>query len=61
MYTVEYSVEQGCFHIDKLNQILETNIRMCVDRVSNDYKIIGIFDSHEKAVEFANKVKEKLK
>ena len=40
LYAVEYSIEQGCWNIAKIDDILKTNLRMVQRKVSNDYKMI---------------------
>lgn len=51
VYAVEYSGTQDCFHIDTLNHVLQLNQRNALQRKSNDYEIIAITDSIDKANE----------
>lgn len=53
-FTVEYSVRQDCFHISDLTTVLDTNQRTSLQQIDNDYRIIGLFDTWEKANEFAD-------
>lgn len=39
-YAVEYSIEQGCWNIVRLDDVLTINLRMVQRKVSNDYKMI---------------------
>lgn len=46
LYAVEYSIEQGCWNIATIDDILKSNIRMLQRKVSNDYKMVylGTYD-----------------
>ena len=46
LYVVEYSIEQSCWNIARIDDILKTNIRMLQNKISNDYKMVylGTYD-----------------
>ncbi len=48
-----YSINQNCFHIEPLYKYLESNIKnaICQDE-SEDYMVIGVFDTGIEAHEF---------
>ena len=61
-YTVEYSVQQQCFHISDLESVLKLNIMNTIENKEiNDYKIIAIANKYEDAEDFIKKIKEKMK
>ena len=47
MYSVEYSSNQKCFHIDKLERSLKLNFGNFIRDKMNDYQIIKIFKTIE--------------
>lgn len=57
-WAVEWSQSQGCFHIDTLDRSLMSNLRAYRDGISNDYQILGIFDSNMEAGNFANNLRK---
>lgn len=57
IFVVEYSVSQKCFHIDNITKSLKNNLRMFVNEILNDYMILGLFDSIEKADDFIIELK----
>lgn len=59
-YTVEYSVEQGCFHIERLKLTLERNLMDMFDGNSNDYKVIAICDDYDEANNFVKNCKKAM-
>ena len=59
-YTVEYSVEQGCFHIERLKLTLERNMMDMFDGNSNDYKVIAICDDYDEASAFVQHCKKAM-
>lgn len=59
-WVLEYSVSQDCFNVDTKERILEENIHAMYTKMSNDYKIIGEFNTQEMALEAANKLRKKL-
>lgn len=57
-YVVEYSVMQKCFYYDKFYKIIEKNLRDAKEKKSlNDYKIIGIFETIDGAVDYIKHLK----
>ena len=59
-YTVEYSVEQSCFHIERLKLTLERNLMDMFDGNSNDYKVIAICDDYDEASNFVKNCKKAM-
>ena len=42
---VLYSVSQGCFHLETLEDYIKKNSEDCLAGKSLDYKLIGVFDN----------------
>jgi hypothetical protein len=59
-WVLEYSVSQDCFNVDTKENILEKNINAMYTKMSNDYKIIGEFNTQEIALEAARKLRERI-
>lgn len=59
-FASEYSIEQDAFHYDQLYTIIARNKQMIEEGISNDYQIIGIFDTADKAMEYNAKFREEL-
>ena len=59
MITLEYSARQDCFHISTLDAILKINIRNTINKVDNDYKIVGLFETQQEASKMAEKLRKK--
>jgi hypothetical protein len=51
IYTLEYSLIQGCYHIDTLDRVIKANRDLIKREISNGYLLIGIYPSYELAVE----------
>jgi len=47
MYTLEYSVKQDAFHIDKVVNTLNINIANAINKRENDYRIIFIHKDYK--------------
>jgi hypothetical protein len=58
-WTVEYSLKQGCFHFDKLSNVIEMNQEAIAENIPSDYRIIALCDSDEECDEFAKKWRAK--
>ena len=56
--TVEYSGRQKFFHIDFYEVTLQRNMRTYMQNKSNDYQILGIFPTWEKASDYIKKLKK---
>lgn len=56
--TLEYSARQDCFHISNLEEVLKINLRNTIEKVDNDYKIIGFFETYKEASERADEIKK---
>lgn len=61
LWTVEYSVEQKCFHIDTLDSTIKNNIQSIVEGKTTSYMLIFICATHEEAKEYVEKAGEILK
>lgn len=59
LWALEYSVEQDAFYVNKLDELLEKNLYSCLNKISNDYKIIFI-GSEEQCRQFYKQVREKI-
>lgn len=58
-YCAEYSISQGAWHIDKLENVIQKNEEMKDANINNDYKIIYISDNEKKLRErIIKKIKE---
>lgn len=57
-----YSVSQDCFHVEQLCEYIELNIKNGLLRVNtNDYKMIGVFNSDIEAGGYIETFKSYLK
>lgn len=56
-YVVEYSLYQKQFHIQPLIYAINQNKMNVMNKIKNDYLIIGITDTFEEAEEFINEWK----
>lgn len=61
IWVVEYSRQQNCFHVTTLIDSVETNRKMFKKNIGNDYQVIGLANSYEKANDLANQFKHKYK
>ena len=58
-YTVvEYSKSQKCFHINTLNGMVKSNLRVFFSDKQCDYLPIGIFNNDKEAHEYIEKMKK---
>lgn len=57
---VEYSISQKSFFYDTVKNIIARNINMIIENVNNDYKIIGVVDNIDQALNYINDFKKKL-
>lgn len=58
-WTLEYSTEQNCFHIDLLERTLKTNLEASLEKRNNDYQIVFI-GSEEECRELYYKLKKEM-
>lgn len=61
MYSLEYSLKQDCFHIDKLENTLRINLTNYVNAIENEYTILLVnqdYDFVYKSMEFLRDKKE---
>lgn len=58
IYVAEYSISQGAWNIDTLNNIIEKNNEMRKLKINNDYKIIFVDIDENK---LRKKVEETIK
>ena len=42
LWSLEYSTEQNCYHVDLLEETLKKNLNACLLKNGNDYQIIYI-------------------
>jgi hypothetical protein len=59
IHVVEYSVSQGCYHLDTLDAIIMKNTMNVMDERSIDYVPIGFFKSYDEADNFIKWHREK--
>lgn len=59
-WVVEYSYNQDCFNITTLEDVLETNKSIFINRQSNDYQILDICDDMNLAYELARKYRNEI-
>ena len=60
MWIVEYSSDQGCFHVQRLSETLRSNMSMVLRRTSNDFLPIALAESREEANAFAYRFNEMM-
>ena len=60
-YVLEYSNEQKCFHIQTVEEMLITNLRIAIAGGINQYQPLFINDSFEECNKVANKLKKEHK
>ena len=61
MYSLEYSLKQDCFNIDKLENTLRINLTNYVNAIENEYTILLVnqdYDFVYKSMEFLRDKKE---
>lgn len=59
-WVLEYSVSQDCFNVDTKERILQKNRIAMYEQMSNDYKIIGEFETEDEALEMGNILRRKV-
>ena len=59
-WVLEYSVSQDCFNVDTKERILQKNRLAMYEQMSNDYKIIGEFETEDEAFEMGNILRRKV-
>lgn len=59
--TVEFSLNQKCFHVDTVDKVLKTNLMSLCARKQTDFTLIGIFESYEDADAFIDLYRTRLK
>ena len=55
-WALEYSTEQKCFNLDTLYNLLQKNIRACLNDNNNDYQIIFI-GTYEECNDFLKSIR----
>lgn len=58
IWTVEYSVEQDCFHVETMDRLIQGNGMAMVDGRQLSYMLIDTTDSIENAHKLADKYRE---
>ena len=61
VWVCEYSVTQGCFHVDTLGKVLEVNRVAALEGVNPGYVILGIFGTQREASDFAKRWEQIMK
>ena len=59
LYVAEYSANQDSFHTDLLFDVLQMNRNNALRKRSNDYEILGIFETAVEADEFIRLFRER--
>lgn len=59
-WVAEYSIEQNCFHVETVKEMIEENIRCALTKVEPYYIPIGIFNEEEQAHQFIEKIRPKI-
>jgi len=59
-YVSEYSAMQNTFHYDPLYAVITRNKKMIAEGISNDYQIIGIFDTADEAIKYNKEFRKNL-
>ncbi len=54
-FVAEYSIEQNCFHIEQLTDLIKVGQNSAIHKIPNDYQLIGVFETHTEAHEFIEK------
>jgi len=49
LWVAEYSAQQGCFHVATLEQVLQNNLTMVMNRSNNDYLPFGFYKTIDEA------------
>ena len=57
-YVVEWSPKQQCFHLQKLEDMIEDNLKVFRGRFKTDYLCIGLFETYESASDFIRRLTE---
>lgn len=61
MYTVEFSLSQGAWHVDRLERTLQINRENTLSRnTANDYRILALFETDEEADKFIDEFEPRL-
>lgn len=58
IWTVEYSVEQDCFHVETMDRLIQGNVMAMVDGRQLSYMLIDTTDSIENAHKLGDKYRE---
>lgn len=59
-YVAEYSVEQNCFHIENISALLKENMIHAVNKGTQEWILLGIFETDLGANEFIEKIRPKI-
>ena len=58
---VLYSVSQGCFHLESLQEYILSNLIDIEFGKSSDYKLIGVFETEYAADLYIERIEKQLK
>ena len=60
LWTVEYSVDQDSFHVAEFEETLDNNQKSMFARFGNDYQIVELCMTRDKALEMAEKYRNAI-
>lgn len=52
IWAAEYSTEQGAYHIDTMDKVIQSNLSLVQAGKCNGFAVIGIFDTYDEASRF---------
>ncbi len=59
LFVAEYSASQDSFHTDLLRDVLQMNLENALRKRSNDYEMLGIFETATEANEFIRLLRQR--
>lgn len=60
VWIVEYSLSKKDFQVREIGRSIEENLHACIQGVSSDYQLIGVFHAKESALIFMEGFKQRL-
>ena len=63
MISVLYSVEQGYFHIEELDDTWKLNVSQLIKygKIENTYRLVGLVDNYKEANRLINQIEDAMK
>lgn len=61
VWVCEYSMEQGCFHVDTLDKVISMNRAAVLSGANPGYMPLAVCATDKEACEFANMWREKMR